>query len=140
MDVRPVLATMLRPSMQTLKHIAVTVHVNDHFADPLFEIPAELEDMRTANIVESIAISVVVQTDETCGVGDAWGRLDTVLSKSGWSTLKRVSLTIEVASYSRVPGDNELEAALQKLPETQFTRLSASETVAFDFAVISILI
>lgn len=126
--------------MSTLKHITLNIHVNDNYEDPLFGIPAEFEDMHAANIIESITIKVLVQMDVNCSVGDAWGKLDEVLTKSGWSALKRVSLAIEVASYSRVPGNNALEAALRKLPETQFQRLSASESVSFDFNVTSTLV
>ena len=126
--------------MSTLKNITVNIHVNDNYEDPLFGIPAEFEDMHDANIIENITINILVQTDASCSVGDAWGKLDGVLTKVGWSALKRVSLAIDVACYSRVPGASELEAALRKLPETQFPRLSASESVRFDFSVTSTLV
>ena len=127
--------------MQTLKHIIVNIYVDDDDVDPLFGIPSELEVMRTKNVIESVTIRVLVQTDVNCRQGDNWGRLDEVLTTPGWFSLKRVSLTVEFASYGRSDEDDELlEAALQKLPETQFLRLSSSTSVSFDFKVISILV
>ena len=120
--------------MQTLKHIVVDTEVDDVNDDPLFGIPSELEDMRTNNIVETITIRVLVQTDEDCHRGDDWGRLDEVLTSPGWFSLKRVSLVIKIATFSR--SDDELEVALRNLPETQFPRLSSSNSVSFNFEVI----
>ncbi|KIM42257.1 hypothetical protein M413DRAFT_129962 [Hebeloma cylindrosporum] len=91
--VRPSLADMLRPSMQTLKHIVVNFDIYGVDADPLIGIPSDLEDMRTRNIIESVTIGVMVQTDQDCRRGDEWGRLDEVLTSPGWSSLQRVSLT-----------------------------------------------
>ena len=124
---------MLRPSMDTLKHIVVNIDVDDVDIDPLFGIPSELEDMRSKNIIESVTIKILVQTDADCRRGDDWGRLDEVLTTPGWFSLKRVSLAIEIASFVR--RDDELEVGLRKLPETQFRRLSSSNSVSFDFEV-----
>ena len=132
---------MLRPSMQTLKHIVVNTEVDDDDIDPLFGIPSELEVMRSKNIIESVTIGVLVQTDVDCRRGDEWGRLDIVLTAPGWFSLKRVSLTVEFASYGRSDEDDELlEAALRILPETHFPRLSSSSSVSFDLKVIFILV
>jgi len=124
---------MLRPSMQTLKHIVVNIHVYDVHDDPLCGIPSELEDMRTKNIIESVTITIMVPTVASCnpGDGEAWGRLDEVLTTPGWFALKQVSLAIE----SRTTDINELEVAVRNLPETQFPRLSTSNSVSFDFKV-----
>jgi hypothetical protein len=124
--------------MQTLKHIVVNVSVDDVDVDPLFGIPSELEDMRTKNIIESVTIGVFVWTDTDCRQGDDWGRLDEVVTGSGWFALKRVSLAIEIASYGR--DNNKLEVALRKLPETQFPRLSKSKSVSFDFKIKTVLV
>ena len=132
----PSLANMLRPSMQTLRHIALTIEVDGDGVDPLFGIPSELEDMRTKNIIETITIQVLV--DEKCRRGDDWGRLDKVLTAPGWFSLKEVSLVIEIAIHfkrDRDDDDDELEEALRELPETQFPRLSSSNSVSFDFEV-----
>jgi hypothetical protein len=130
------LADMLRPSILTLKHIALTIEVDGDDVDPLFGIPSELENMRNKNIIETITIEVLV--DEKCRRGDDWGRLDEVLTTPEWVSLKRVSLAKDIADYSR--RDNELELALRSLAETQFPRLSSSSSISFDFEVYSILI
>ena len=123
--------------MQTLKHIVVdfyyVVEVDD---DPFFGIPSEFEDMCNKNIIETVTIRIR-RMDPSCG-GNYWGRLDEVLTTPGWFSLKRVSLAIEIADFSR--RDNELEVELRKLPETQFSRLSSSDSVSFDFEVKSVLI
>ena len=131
---KPSLADMLRPSIQTLKHIILNFYdvVTDD-GDPLFGIPSEFEEMRTKNIIETVTIRVY-QMDVRCH-GDNWGGLDKVLTSPGWLSLKRVSLFIEVSNYSET--DNELLVALQKLPETQFLRLSSSNSVSFDFEVVT---
>ena len=117
--------------MQTLKHIVVETHVDDVDVDPLFGIPFDLENMRTENIIESIRI--VVQADADCRQGDDWGKLDEALTTPGWLSLKRVSLAIIIVDLGR--RDNKLEVALRKLPETQFPRLSTSNSISFDFEV-----
>ena len=119
--------------MPTLKHIAVSIEVYGDDVDPLFGIPSELEVMRSKNIIESVTIGVLVHMDADCRRGDDWGRIDEVLTASGWFSLKRVSLAIEIISLKR-EGD-ELEVALRKLPETQFPRLSSSNSVSFRFEV-----
>ena len=115
--------------MQTLKHIVMNIHVVDGSDDPLFNIPSAFEDMRTqaqaTNIIETVTIRISVRS---CRRGSDWGRLDEVFTTSGWDSLKRVSLTIEISSY--IGRSNEL---LRKLPE--FRRLSSSNSVSFDFEV-----
>jgi hypothetical protein len=113
--------------MRTLKNIVL--NVVDY---PLFNILSEFEDMRTTNIIETVAIRVVAKKDARYPVSAGWGRLDEVFTASGWDSLKRVSLAIEIAPYLR---SNELEVALRKVAETQFRRLSSSNSVSFDFEV-----
>ena len=125
--------------MQTLKHIVVNINLTWLDDDPLSGIPSELENMRTRNIIETIAIKIMVQSSQTDGSyrGDVWSRLDEVLTTPGWFSLKRVSLTIRIASLITSDNELELEVALRKLPETQFLRLSSSNSVSFDFAICS---
>ena len=120
--------------MQTLKHVFVNLEVDGVDIDPLFGIPSDLEDMRTKNVIESVAIRILVGMDADCRRGDDWGRLDEVLTAPGWFSLKRVSLVIVVISSCR--SNDDLEVALRNLPETQFPRLSSSNSVSFDFEVI----
>ena len=126
---------MLRPTMHTLRHIVITIVVDNVDDDPMFGIPSDLEDIRSKNVIESITIEILVY-DASCSQGDAWGRLDEVLTTPGWFALNRVSLAIKIYRYSG--GSNELEVALRKLPETQFPRLSTSHSVSFGFEVSTI--
>ena len=122
--------------MKTLRDIVLDIHDNDNNGDPLFGILSEFEDMRTKNIIESITIRILVQTDVICCQRDEWGRLDEVLTTPGWFSLKRVSLAIRIGSFNLNRGNNELEVALRNLPQTQLPRLLSSNTVLFDFDVI----
>jgi hypothetical protein len=122
---------MLKPSMQTLKHIVVIFYVENVNIDPLLGIPSELEVMRTKNIIETITIKILLHTDASCPRGDDWGRLDEVLTTPGWFSLKQVSLVIEIDSFST--RDDEL--ALRNLPESQFPRLSSCNSILFNFDV-----
>jgi len=121
--------------MHTLKHIVITIRVDEVDDDPLFGIPSDLEDIRSKNVIESVTIEIRVGMDTSCSQGDAWGRLDEVFTTPGWFALKRVSLAIRVPRYH---SGNELEVALRRLPETQFPRLSTSNLVSFDFEVKSV--
>ena len=129
--------------MQTLKHIVVDVDVDGDDVDPLFGIPSELDQMRSENIIETITIGILIKLDENCREGDDWGRLDEVLTTPGWFSLKRVSLTIEnvcCGCCKYEDDEDELDIALRKLPETQFSRLSSSTSVSFDFEIVNTLI
>ena len=123
---------MLRPSMQTLKHIVVMIHVFEDGDHPLLCISSELEEMRNNNVIETVTVRIMIQGDASSSQGNDWNRLDEVLTSPGWCSLKRVSLAI---GFDRVFGiSDELEvAALRKLPETQFLRLSSSNSVSFEF-------
>ena len=97
--------------------------------------------MHSKNIIESIMIEVVLDTDVDCKRGNEWGRLDELFTKTGWFALKKLSVAVRIYSYERQsPLGSELELALQKLPETQFVRLSSSKTILFAFEVTSRLI
>ena len=129
--VRPCLADMLRPSMQTLKHIHFVLDIDDDDdSSTLFSIPSEFEEMCTKISIETVTIEV--HMDVNNHGGDDWCRFDEVFTTPGWFSLKRFSLCINylAANY-------ELEEVLRNLPETQFRRLSSSNSVSFDFKVIS---
>ena len=135
------LAEMVAPSLQTLRDLHTIITIDDEppksNLDPLSELRSELEELTHKNILETITIGVIVGTDSSCEQGDEWGRLDKALTRSGWSALKRVSLSIQLSSYE--VGYDELAQALRKLPETQFPRLSSSKTVEFKFVVTTAL-
>jgi len=130
-NVRPSLSDMLRPSMQTLRHIVVNIHVVNDGDDSVLGIPSEFEDMRTKNIIETVTIRILVRMHASYRlIGDDWGRLDEILTSPGWFSLKRVSLAVEIPRYNT--GESELEVALRKLPGTRFPRLSSSNSVSLD--------
>ena len=132
--VKPSIADMPRPSMETLKHILVNFYYVEVDDNPLFGTPSEFEEMRTKNFIETVTISV--EMDARCRRGDSWGRLDEVLTSPEWFSLKRFSLAIKIINC--LGTDNELlVVALRKLPETQFPRLSSNNSVSFDFEVIA---
>ena len=78
--------------METLEIIFLDIEVDDVDVDPLFGIPSELEEMRTKNIIKIIEIYVRIPKGGNCRQGDDWGRLDEVLTASGWFSLKEVTL------------------------------------------------
>ena len=136
---KPSLADMLRPSIQTLKHIILNFYdvVTDD-GDPLFGIPSEFEEMRTKNIIETVTIGILFRECASFRLvgdeSDVWGRLDEILTSPGWFSLKRVSLAIGIPS-SNSEG-NKLEA-LRNIPDSlaQFPQLSSSNSVSIDIDV-----
>ena len=128
-------ADLLRPSMQTIKNLHVELFVRDNDDDPLFHLPSEFEVMRSKNVIESITIEVVLDTEVDCKPGNGWGRLDELFTKTGWSALKKLSVAIRIYSYGEREPPIVNESALRKLPETQFVRISSSKTISFAFEV-----
>ena len=111
----------------------MNIHVVDDGDDSLLGIPSELEDMRTENTIETITIRILVRMNGSyCQVGEDWGRLDEILTFPGWSSLKRVSLAIEIPVYNS--GVYELNA-LRNSPGTRFPRLSSSKSISLDIKV-----
>jgi hypothetical protein len=80
-------------------------------------------------ISHTIDVSIVFE----CKQGDDWGALNRVLTHSGWSKVKRVSLTIFIRRFFR---PYNLEEMVRSLPQIQFPRLSSSRSVVFQFSVI----
>ena len=133
---------MVIQSIRTLKVLKSSAWIDDSSEDPLSGLCDELEKISATgrSIIETLSINVAVQTDADCKRGDEWGLLDKVLTKkNAWPGLKEVSLKIEVYEYSRLEED-DLADALNKLPDTQFKKLSASETINFKFEVTEELI
>jgi hypothetical protein len=128
---------MVIRSIRTLKALKLGAFIDDSSEDPLSGLCDELEKISATgrSIIETLSIDVAVQTDADCKRGDEWGLLDKVLTKQdAWLGLKEVSLKIEVYDYCR-GDDDDLVAALNKLPDTQFKNLSTSEIINFIFKV-----
>ncbi|KIM40560.1 hypothetical protein M413DRAFT_445997 [Hebeloma cylindrosporum] len=131
------LAEMVMPSIRTVKALKLTAMIDDPSDDPLSGLCHELEKISATgcSVIESLSIEVDVSTDSDCKRGDEWGLLDNVLTREdAWLGLKEVSLKIEVQTYGR-DDEDDLVHALNKLPDTQFKKLSTSETINFKFEV-----
>ena len=128
---------MVIQSIRTLKVLKLSALIDDPSEDPLSGLYDELEKISATgrSIIETLSINVTVSTDADCKRGDEWGLLDKVLTKQdGWLGLKDVSLKIEVYDAGR-DDDDDLVDALNKLPDTQFKKLSTSEIINFIFEV-----
>jgi hypothetical protein len=133
---------MVIRSIRTLKALKLSAMIDDSSEDPLSGLCDELEKISATgrSIIETLSIKVAVQTDADCKRGDEWGLLDKVLTKEdAWLGLREVSLKIEVYDYGR-DDEDDLVDALNKLPDTQFKKLSTSETINFKFEVTEELI
>ena len=93
-----------------LKHIVVDID-----DDPLFGIPSALEVMGTKNIIETVTIGFLVDTDPIAARETAWVGL-TKYSFPGWFSLKRVAIWI----FCIRKGYDQREMAFLKLRETLF--------------------
>lgn len=87
---------MVLPSLQTLHLYIHLTHKEEH-DDPLGGLPAQLEAI-TGNLIESIKITMTVQTDAGIKTNDEWAPLDRALTqnRSGWPKLRSVIIKIDV--------------------------------------------
>ena len=128
------LFAILEPSLPTLVDIYIKYNIefDGTYRDdgPLAGLCHELEKMTGRNVVETIELLIWVQS----GFYDCtrWGELDDVLmgSPEGWPTLRKVSLSFNVAK-TRTSRD-DTEKALRELP---MTKLVESKRVQFNFRV-----
>jgi hypothetical protein len=135
-DNLPSFSTLLNPSSQTLKsvYINITGLADDTGSnDSLYGFANDLEHMCANNVIEHFAIYIYTKSDSGCARGEAWGRLDKVLSQVGWAKLRRMSLSIDI--YGRTRQDN-LREELERLPETQLQWLSSTKSLTFKFEVV----
>ena len=110
----------------------MNIHVVDYRDDSLLGIPSEFEDMRTKNIIETLTIRILVRRYANFGLlGDELARLDEVLTSPGWSSLKRVSLAIEI------PRNNIKDSKLKKALRNRFPRLSSSNSDLLDIFLLA---
>jgi len=128
---------MVIQSIRTLKVLKLSALIDDSSEDPLSGLYDELEKISATgrSIIETLSINVAVSANADCKTGDEWGLLDKVLTnQDGWPGLKEVSLKIEVYDYGRLEEDG-LANVLNTLQDTQFKKLSTSETINFKFEV-----
>jgi hypothetical protein len=128
---------MLYPSMHTLRRLRVNTDFSEGIGmtDPFCGLCNELEKMKNRNIIETITLHVTVDANCYCLRDDEWGRVDKVLTQPGWPTLQQVSLKITVWSYEGGAELDWLQSALRKLPQTQFPKLTSSNSLSFELSV-----
>ena len=134
------LAEMVMGSIRTLKTLTLTATVYDSSKDPLSRLCGELGTISATgrSVIETLSIDVSLSTDVAGKRGNEWGLLDSVLTKKDtWLGLKEVSLNIRVYFRGRDKEDDSIEP-LNKLRDTQFKGLSASEKINFKFEVMAV--
>lgn len=131
------LSRTIEPSLQTLTVLHFIINnIIGVDNDPLGGLCYELEKISGKNNnLEFIDIHVYVEPDEDCHTGAQWGVLENVLLNSGWPMLKEVSLSIFLFYTSVRRLDSPLAMVLKSLPQTQFTRLTLSKDLDFQFSV-----
>lgn len=130
------LSRTIAPSLQTLTVLHFIINnIIGVDNDPLGGLCYELEKISGKNNLEFIDIQVYVEPYEDCHTGAQWGMLENVLLNSGWPMLKYVSLSIFLFYTSARRLDSPLAMVLKRLPQTQFTRLTLTKDLDFQFSV-----
>ena len=130
---------------RSLKTLVLLFKIGDELQDPLLGLPDVLSQMSGDNVLEELLINVYVLCHNTCRTDAMWGRLDDVLSRSAFHSLRRVSLKIIVWVDDLYSSAEELEERqlgerhrkalkeeLEKMGASQFTWLSSN--VKFEFS------
>jgi hypothetical protein len=132
---------------QSLKTLVLLFYIEDELQDPLFGLPDVLSEMSGDNALEELLINAHVQSHSSCRTDAMWGRLDDVLSRSAFQSLRRVSLKIIVWLDDICPNDElenfqvgechrrVLKEELDKIGASQFSWLSEARNVKFEFSV-----
>ncbi|KAF9477064.1 hypothetical protein BDN70DRAFT_934537 [Pholiota conissans] len=134
-----IFSTTTAESIQTLKRIDMIISFSDSYStlrdkgDPFRGFVDALENIEK---IEDITIEVVIEVGSTYGLLAKWARLDQVLTRPGWSTLRKVSLTIKTHRYAWDPS-NHVAQTIEAFPKTHFSGLSSHNFVVFDFRHVS---
>ena len=132
---------------RSLKTLVLLFKIGDELQDPLLGLPDVLSQMSGDNVLEELLINVYVLCHNSCRTDSAmWGRLDDVLSRSAFHSLRRVSLKIIVWVDDLYSSTEELEERqlgerhrralkeeLEEIGASRFTWLSSN--VKFEFSV-----
>ncbi|KAF8870587.1 hypothetical protein CPB84DRAFT_1717056 [Gymnopilus junonius] len=128
--------TMNVSSFSTLRILHFVFDIYDDTRDPLRGLCEEFGAFPATNVVEEITLGVTTDVHFGCKTGDEWGRLDTVLA-DGFPMLRRVSLSIDIWTYSPLDGSGIiLQNKLNMLPKQQFPWLSGNAMVTFQFSTL----
>jgi hypothetical protein len=130
------LEELLYPSLsaRTLKVLDLTVPLYDEENSIILGgICEELEALAGHNMLETLSFKVhVFFARAEDFVGSTIQKVEKVLVRPGWPTLRRVSLEGSIAHSGAA---RELCETLQSLPDKYLVHLSNLESIAFDYSV-----
>ena len=125
---------LLSTSARTLKVLDLTVYLYQSYHNPpLAGLCEELEAIAGHNMLEALSFEVLVydfRVYSQDSVRSAIQKVEDVLVKPGWSTLRQVSFKIPVIDL----GGSTFTEALQSLPNEYLGRLSQLESIVFNFS------
>ena len=123
---------ILSSSSRTLKVLDLTVSIYDSVPLPLSGLCEGLEAM-AGNMLEALSFEVHVDDHETEeSIGSEVQRVEKVLIKPGWSSLRQVSFKVKIACWGN---SAKLYEELQSLPDNYLSQLSRLESVTFNFSI-----
>ena len=125
---------ILSPVARTLKVLSFSVPTDYHSATlpALAGLCEELEAMAGRYMLEALSIEIFIEDDVTAdSVGSNFQKVENVLVKPGWSSLRKVSFNL-FSSWRISPN---LKEALQSLPDIYLSHLSKLESVSFNYSV-----
>ena len=126
------LVGVLSSYARTLKVLDLTVFLKHYRVPPLSGLCEELEAMAGHNVLEALSLEIYVHIHHTVDfIGSIIRKVEDVLVKPGWFTLRQVSFKLS-CEYSA--GSAELCEALQSLPDKYLSQLSKLESVAFNYS------
>jgi hypothetical protein len=127
---------LLSPRARTLKYLEVSLHVHTGGPErlPLGGLCRELEAMAGNNILEALCFVIYIEVDDTEEtIGPTIQNLETALLKPGWSTLRRVSITLICTDSVSVEEGTKINDGLQSLSDNYLSQLS--EAVELEYIV-----
>jgi hypothetical protein len=135
----------IRHSLGSLKRIDLHCFLLNDTWCHLIGFPDQLKMMRKwPNILEELGIHIRPQTYTSLlkGTEEEWGfELDESLNDSGWSSLKKVSITVGVLEslvLMSPRGSTKFDSAFREVHQTQFPFLSSNKAITFDFNIVYI--
>ena len=122
-------------SARTLKVLGLSVS----FYDLLGGLCEELEAMTGHNRLEALSFEVYVKANVAADfIGSSIQKVEKVLVKPGWSSLRQVSIKVLIMhchGFVTKEGGEKLFEVLQSLPDKYLSQLSKLDSVAFNYSV-----
>ena len=121
---------MLSPIARTLKVLSLSGRLR------LAGLCEELEAMAGHYTLEALSIIFYVENYDTeDSIGSNIQKVERVLVRPGWSTLRHVSFKVSCWRLTRSARLSTLEAQLQCLPDKYLNHLSKLDSVSFNYSV-----